>query len=60
MRKAECLSPDFFGGLGWVAQHGDEKLLGPFSGEPTFVALPIIIEALAEHNNQPGYKDFFY
>ncbi|CAI7586092.1 unnamed protein product [Penicillium palitans] len=46
MRKAECPWPDFFGGLDgsgvhhylFYSQHGDEKFLGPFSGEPAFVA----------------------
>ncbi|KAJ5403067.1 uncharacterized protein N7487_008963 [Penicillium crustosum] len=46
MRKAECLWPDFFGGLGgsgiqcylFHRQHGDGKFLGPFSSEPAFVA----------------------
>ncbi|KAE8378983.1 hypothetical protein BDV26DRAFT_303885 [Aspergillus bertholletiae] len=46
MRKAECPWPNFFGGLDggglphylFYSQHGDEKFLGPFSGEPALVA----------------------
>ncbi|KAJ5398522.1 hypothetical protein N7465_009011 [Penicillium sp. CMV-2018d] len=46
MRKAECPWPDFFGALDggaihhylFYSQHDDQDFLGPFSGEPAFVA----------------------
>lgn len=69
MRKAECPWPDFFGGLDgggvyhylFYSQHGDEKFLGPFSGEPAFVAgLVGNYRALVERNNQSDYKARFY
>lgn len=69
MRKAECPWPDFFGGLDgsgvhhylFYSQHGDEKFLGPFSGEPAFVAgLVGNYRALVERNNHPDYKARFY
>lgn len=69
MRKAECLWPDFFGGLGgsgiqcylFHRQHGDGKFLGPFSSEPAFVAgLVGNYRALVECNNHPDYKALFY
>lgn len=69
MRKAECPWPDFFGdqdGSGihhylFYSQHGDHKFLGPFSGEPAFVAgLVGNYRALVECNNHPDYKARFY
>ncbi|KAL4804553.1 hypothetical protein BDV18DRAFT_161648 [Aspergillus unguis] len=60
MRKVECPWPNFFGGLDgggvhhylFYSQHGDEKFLGPFSGEPAFVAgLVGNYRALVERNN---------
>ncbi|KAJ5704586.1 phosphotransferase enzyme family protein, partial [Penicillium majusculum] len=69
MRKAECPWPDFFGGLDgsgihhylFYSQHGDHKFLGPFSGEPAFVAgLVGNYRALVECNNHPDYKARFY
>ncbi|KAE8417576.1 hypothetical protein BDV36DRAFT_309357 [Aspergillus pseudocaelatus] len=42
-------------------QHGDEKFLGPFSGEPAFIAgLVGNYRALVERNNLPDYKARFY
>ncbi|KAJ6021194.1 phosphotransferase enzyme family protein [Penicillium herquei] len=69
LRKAECPWPDFFGGLDgggiphylFYSQHGDRKFLGPFSGEPAFVAgLVGNYRALVDHNNHPDYKARFY
>lgn len=69
MRKAECPWPDFFGGLDggglshylFYSQHGDEKFLGPFSGESAFVAgLVGNYRALVERNHRPDYKALFY
>ncbi|KAJ5928251.1 hypothetical protein N7466_007207 [Penicillium verhagenii] len=69
MRKAECPWPGFFGGLDgngvhhylFYSQHGDHKFLGPFSGEPAFVAgLVGNYRALIERNNAPDYKARFY
>ncbi|PLB48828.1 phosphotransferase enzyme family protein [Aspergillus steynii IBT 23096] len=69
MRQAECPWPDFFGGLDgggvyhylFYSQHGDRKFLGPFSGEPAFVAgLVGNYRALVERNNHPDYKARFY
>ena len=69
MRRAECPWPDFFGGLDggglphylFYSQHGDEKFLGPFSGEPAFVAgLVGNYRALVERNHRPDYKARFY
>lgn len=69
MRKAECPWPDFFGGLDggavhhflFYSQHGDRKFLGPFSGEPAFVAgLVGNYRALLERNKRPDYKARFY
>lgn len=69
MRKAECPWPDFFGGLDgggvhhylFYSQHGDKKFLGPFSGEPAFVAgLVGNYRALVERNNHPDYRARFY
>ncbi|CRL19105.1 Protein kinase-like domain [Penicillium camemberti] len=69
MRKAECPWPDFFGGLDgsgvhhylFYSQHGDDKFLGPFSGEPAFVAgLVGNYRALVGRNNHPDYKARFY
>ncbi|KAJ5915833.1 hypothetical protein N7454_010974 [Penicillium verhagenii] len=69
MRKAECPWPNFFGGLDgdgvhhylFYSQHGDHKFLGPFSGEPAFVAgLVGNYRALIERNNAPDYKARFY
>ncbi|BCR94674.1 uncharacterized protein AKAW2_11720A [Aspergillus luchuensis] len=69
MRKAECPWPNFFGGLDgggvhhylFYSQHGDQKFLGPFTGEPAFVAgLVGNYRALVERNNHPDYKARFY
>ncbi|CAG8093334.1 unnamed protein product [Penicillium salamii] len=69
MRKTECPWPDFFGGLDkggvhhylFYSQHGDEKFLGPFSGEPAFVAgLVSNYRASVDRNNHPDYKARFY
>ncbi|PKY06058.1 phosphotransferase enzyme family protein [Aspergillus campestris IBT 28561] len=69
MQKAECPWPDFFGGLDggsvhhylFYSQHGDEKFLGPFSGEPAFIAgLVGNYRAVVERNNLPDYKARFY
>ncbi|KAJ5204808.1 uncharacterized protein N7498_005687 [Penicillium cinerascens] len=69
MRKVECPWPDFFGGLDgggvhhylFYSQHGDEDFLGPFTGEPAFVAgLVGNYRALVERNNLPDYKARFY
>ncbi|CAG7990370.1 unnamed protein product [Penicillium salamii] len=69
MRKTECPWPDFFGGLDgggvhhylFYSQHGDEKFLGPFSGEPAFVAgLVGNYRASVDRNNHPDYKARFY
>ena len=69
MRKAECPWPNFFGGLDggavhhflFYSQHGDRKFLGPFSGEPAFVAgLVGNFRALLERNKRPDYKARFY
>ncbi|KAK6810958.1 hypothetical protein RU639_013221 [Aspergillus parasiticus] len=69
MRKAECLWPDFFGGLDgggvyhylFYSQNDDRRFLGPFSGEPTFVAGMVgNYRALVERNNHPDYKAHFY
>ncbi|KAJ5351668.1 hypothetical protein N7452_000642 [Penicillium brevicompactum] len=69
MRKTECPWPDFFGGLDgggvhhylFYSQHGDEKFLGPFSGEPAFIAgLVGNYRASIERNNLPDYKARFY
>lgn len=69
MRKAECPWPDFFGGLDgggvhhylFYSQHGDEKFLGPFSGEPALAAgLVGNYRALVERNYLPDYKAHFY
>ncbi|KAJ5964104.1 uncharacterized protein N7479_003980 [Penicillium vulpinum] len=62
-------SPEFFGGLDgggvyhylFYSQYSDKKFLGPFSGEPTFVAgLVGNYRALVERNNLPDYKAGFY
>ncbi|OJJ72572.1 hypothetical protein ASPBRDRAFT_54390 [Aspergillus brasiliensis CBS 101740] len=69
MRKAECPWPDFFGGLDgggvhhylFYSQHGDQKFLGPFSGEPAFVAgLVGNYRALVDRNHHPDYQARFY
>lgn len=69
MRNTECPWPDFFGGLDgggvhhylFYGQHGDEKFLGPFAGEPAFVAgLVGNYGALVERNRRPDYKARFY
>lgn len=69
MRKAQPPWPDFFGGLDgegvhhylFYSQHGDEKFLGPFCGEPAFVeALVGNYRAMREKNNLPIYKAIFY
>lgn len=69
MRKAKCPRPDFFGGLDgggvhhylFYSQDGDEKFLGPFSGEPAFIAgLVGNNRALVERNSLPDYKARFY
>ena len=69
MRKAECPCPDFFGALDggaihhylFYSQHDDQDFLGPFSGEPSFVAgLVGNYRALIERNNYPDYKARFY
>lgn len=69
MRKAECPWPDFYGGLDggaihhylFYSQHGDKKFLGPYSGEPAFVAgLVGNYRALVNRNNHPDYKARFY
>ncbi|PIG80463.1 hypothetical protein AARAC_001668, partial [Aspergillus arachidicola] len=71
MRTAECPWPDFFGGLDgggvyhylFYSQHDDDdhKLLGPFSGEPAFVAGMVgNYRALVERNNHPDFKARFY
>ncbi|CDM38238.1 hypothetical protein DTO013E5_8665 [Penicillium roqueforti] len=69
MRKAECPWPDFFGGLDgggvhhylFYSQHGDKKFLGPFSGEPAFVAALVgNYRALVERNKRPDFKARFY
>ncbi|GLA11789.1 hypothetical protein AnigIFM62618_005759 [Aspergillus niger] len=69
MRKAKCPWSDFFGGLDgggihhylFHSQHGDHKFLGPFTGEPAFVAgLVGNYRALVERNNHPDYKARFY
>ncbi|KAH8424191.1 uncharacterized protein LDX57_001946 [Aspergillus melleus] len=71
MRKAECPWPDdFFGSLDggpvhhylFYSQHeGDERYLGPFCGEPAFVAgLVGNYRALLDSNNHPDYKCRFY
>ena len=64
MRKVECPWHDFFGGLPhylFYSQHGDHKFLGPFSGEPAFVAgLVGNYRALVECNHRPDYKARFY
>ncbi|OOF99282.1 hypothetical protein ASPCADRAFT_513322 [Aspergillus carbonarius ITEM 5010] len=69
MRQAESPWPDFFGGLDggsvhhylFYSQHGDKKFLGPFSGEPAFVAALVgNYRALAERNTLPDYKARFY
>ncbi|OGM39318.1 hypothetical protein ABOM_012027 [Aspergillus bombycis] len=42
-------------------QHGDDRFLGPFSGEPAFVAgLVGNYRALVERNKRPDYKARFY
>lgn len=69
IRNAECPWPDFYGGLDgggvhhylFYSQHGDQKFLGPFTGEPAFVAgLVGNYRALVERNNHPDYKARFY
>ena len=69
MRKAQCPWPDFFGGMDGGAihhyllysQHGDRVFLGPFSGEPAFVAgLVGNYRALRERNKHPDCKARFY
>ncbi|KAJ5963529.1 uncharacterized protein N7479_003405 [Penicillium vulpinum] len=69
MRKVECPWPNFFGGMDgggvhhylFYSQHGDNKFLGPFSDEPTFVAgLVGNYRALVDRNNHPDYKARFY
>lgn len=70
MRKAECPWPDFFGGLDrgpvphylfFSQRHEDEGFLGPFSGEPAFVAALVgNYRALVENNKRPDYKARFY
>lgn len=69
MRGVECPWPDFFGGLDgggvhhylFFSQHGDQTYLGPFYGEPAFVAgLVGNYRALVERNNHPDYKARFY
>lgn len=69
MRNAECPWPNFFGGLDgggvyhylFYSQHGDKKFLGPFFGEPAFVAgLVGNYKALVERNKLPDYKARFY
>ncbi|KAJ5562995.1 phosphotransferase enzyme family protein [Penicillium sp. DV-2018c] len=70
MRKAECPWPDFFGSLDGGAVHhylfyshkpGDAEFLGPFSGEPAFVAgLVGNYRAMVECNEHPDYKVRFY
>lgn len=45
----------------FYSQHGDEKFLGPFTGEPAFIAgLVGNYRALVERNNRPDYKARFY
>lgn len=70
MRKAECPWPgNFFGGLDgggihhylFYSQHDDREFLGPFFGEPAFVAgLVGNYRALVNYNNHPDYKARFY
>lgn len=45
----------------FYSQHGDEKFLGPFTGEPAFIAgLVGNYRALVERNNRPDYAARFY
>ncbi|CAG7919695.1 unnamed protein product [Penicillium olsonii] len=65
MRKAECPWPDLYGSLEgcglshylFYDQSGTRKFLGPYVGEPAFVAgLVGNYRTLVDRNNHPDYK----